>query len=66
VHRSLGALDRSGVPRLALYVTDPYGEVFAAWRTLAGDASPTAQEILDWLEFINRQCPECFPPEWAV
>lgn len=66
VHRSLGALDRSGVPRRAVYVTDRYGEVFAAWRTFAGDASPTAQEILDWLEFINRQCPECFPPEWPV
>lgn len=66
VHRSLGALDRRGLPRLAVYVTDRYGEVFAAWRTVAGDASPTAQEILGWLEFINRQCPECFPPEWPV
>ncbi len=66
VHRSLGALDRSGVPRLAVYVTDRYGEVFAAWHTVAGDASPTTQEILEWLEFINRQCPECFPPEWPV
>lgn len=66
VHRSLGAFDHSGLPRLAVYVTDRYGEVFAAWRTATGDASPTAQEILEWLEFVNRQCPECFPPEWPV
>lgn len=66
VHRSLGALDREGAPRLALYITDRYGEVFAAWRTALGEIAPSAQEILGWLEFINRQCPECFPPEWPA
>lgn len=66
VHRSLGALDSSGVPRLAVYVTDRWGEVFAVWSTVRGDAAPSAQEIVSWLEFINRQCPECFPPEWPA
>lgn len=66
VHRSLGALDPEGAPRLAVYVTDRYAEVFAAWRTLLGEAVPGAQEIVSWLEFINRQCPECFPPEWPA
>lgn len=64
VHRSFGALDNNNRPRLAVYVTDRYGEVFAAWRTVEGDVAPSAQDILDWLEFVNQQCPECFPPEW--
>jgi hypothetical protein len=21
---------------------------------------------LDWLEFVNSQCPECEPPEWPL
>lgn len=66
VHRSLGALDGNGSPRLAVYLTDRYAEVFTAWRTAYGDADPSPQEILEWLEFINRQCPECFPPEWPA
>jgi len=66
VHRSLGALDQRGAPRLAVYVTDRYAEVFAAFRTAQGDAAPSVQDIVGWLQFINRQCPECFPPEWPA
>lgn len=66
VHRSLGALDQGGAPCLAVYVTDRYAEVFAAWRAALGEAVPGAQKIVNWLEFINRQCPECFPPEWPA
>lgn len=66
VHRALGGLDGNGQPRLAVYVTDRYAEVFATWRTAQGDAAPRAEDILEWLEFINRQCPECFPPEWPA
>ncbi|HJS98996.1 MAG TPA: redoxin domain-containing protein [Terriglobales bacterium] len=66
VHRSFGALDRIGRPRRAVYVTDRYGEIFSAWRTVEGDVAPSPQDIVEWLEFVNRQCPECFPPEWPV
>jgi peroxiredoxin len=66
VHCSLGALNSSGGPCLAVYVTDRYGEVFAAWRTARGDAEPSPEDILEWLEFVNQQCPECFPPEWPA
>jgi peroxiredoxin len=66
VHRSLGALGQGGEPRLAVYITDRYAEVFAAFRTAQGDAAPSAQDILGWLQFINKQCPECFPPEWPA
>lgn len=66
LHRSLGALDSGGAPRLAVYVTDRWAEVFALWRTAHGDPVPGAQDIVAWLEFVNRQCPECFPPEWPA
>jgi hypothetical protein len=29
-------------------------------------ALPDAKEILDWLVFINVQCPECRVPEWPA
>ena len=31
-----------------------------------GSALPGAKEILDWLVFINIQCPECGVPEWPT
>jgi peroxiredoxin len=66
VHRQLGAADSEGRPAPALYITDRYGEVFAAYRSAAGQRLPRAGEILNWLSFINSQCPECDPPEWPL
>jgi peroxiredoxin len=66
VHREVGASDEEGHAAAAAYVTDRYGEIFATYRTRDGQALPTATEILNWLEFINSQCPECEPPEWPV
>jgi len=66
VHRQVGASDEQGHAAAALYVTDRYGEIFAIYRTRDGQALPTATEILNWLEFVNSQCPECEPPEWPV
>lgn len=66
IHRQLGAAQADGKPASAVYITDGYGEVFGAYRTARGQAMPTANEILDWLSFINRQCPECEPPEWPL
>ncbi len=65
VHSSLGAM-RNGAPAAALYVTDRFGEVFAAFRTAEGKALPDADDIVDWLGFVNRQCEECNPPEWPA
>jgi peroxiredoxin len=66
IHRLLGAQDRRGQPEMAVYVTDRFGEVFAAFRESEKQAMPSVQEILEWLEFVNSQCPECSPPEWPV
>ncbi len=65
IHTAMGAL-KDGAPAPALYVTDRFGEVFAAFRTAEGKALPDADEIVDWLGFVNRQCEECFPPEWPA
>jgi peroxiredoxin len=45
VHRQLGATDSEGRPAPALYITDRYGEVFAAYRSAAGQALPRAGEV---------------------
>ncbi len=62
VHRELGAADAS----TAVFVTDRWTEVFFASSAAEGSAGPEAQELLDWLTFVEHQCPECFPPEWRT
>lgn len=66
LHRELGAIDVQGRSCAALYIADRFTEVFAAFRTRDGQNLPTTGEILNWLEFMNHQCPECEPPEWPA
>ncbi len=66
VHRTLGAVTAHGEPAPALFVTDRFGEVFAAFHVGKGQSLPDADDILDWVAFVNRQCEECFPPEWPA
>ena len=66
VYRSLGALTPAGKLAPAVYITDRFGETFAAYRTADGQPVPSTDELLEWLRFINRQCPECFPSEWPA
>ena len=65
IHRALGAGDAAGRLGSAVFVTDRFREIFAAYLPGEGSGLPSAQEILDWLVFINIQCPECGVPEWA-
>jgi peroxiredoxin len=64
LHRALGATDNVQNPIPTIYVTDRFGEVFAAFQTVEIASLPSADEIIRWLEFIERQCEECSPPEW--
>jgi peroxiredoxin len=64
VHRSMGVEDQLGHLLPAVFVTDRFGEVFAAYKAGQGKSLPGVKEILGWIEFINRQCPECGPLEW--
>ena len=63
-HEMCGGLDSIGNPTAAVYVTDRFLEVFAAWRPTAGDRFPVIAEVLSWLQYIESQCPECSQPEW--
>ena len=66
IHRPAGAADKEGHPATAIYITDRYGEVFVVYRAAEGQAMPSSREIVEWLSFINSQCPECSSPEWPA
>jgi peroxiredoxin len=66
LHSSLGALASDGEAAWAFYITDRFGEVFAAYRAGAGRSVPTVEEMLEWLRFIGLQCPECGVSEWPA
>ncbi len=53
-----GAISNRGERRPALYITDRYGEIYYAAHGESGGTLPSAAEVLDWLRFINSQCPE--------
>lgn len=62
IHRRAGA-ERSAC---AVYVTDRFGEIFAAWRTAAGEPLPSPPEVTRYLRQIGLLCPECGFPEWPM
>jgi len=64
VHRSMGAGDQLEHLLPAVFVTDRFGEVFAAYKAGQAKSLPSVEEILGWIDFINSQCPECGPLEW--
>ena len=66
VHKSVGAVGAQAVPASALYITDRFLEVFAAWRTGTGDRLPDISDILSWLTYLESQCPECTQIEWPT
>lgn len=49
---------RNGMPVLSVFITDRYGELYS--QILAEDEQtvPGSDEVLDWLQFIEAQCPE--------
>jgi uncharacterized protein YcbX len=66
VHTSVGASGAQAVPAAALYITDRFLEVFAVWRTGAGDRLPDISEVLSWLTYLDSQYPECTQIEWPT
>ena len=66
VHNSVGASGAQAVPAAALYITDRFLEVFAAWRTGTGDRLPDISEVLSWLTYLDNQCSECTQIEWPA
>ena len=66
VHKLVGAVGAQAVPASALYITDRFLEVFAAWRTGIGDRLPDISDVLSWLTYLDSQCPECTQIEWPT
>ena len=64
LHRALGATDGQENPVPTIYITDRFGEVFAAFRSENPTSLAGMDEIIRWLEFIEQQCEECSPSEW--
>jgi peroxiredoxin len=66
LHRAIGAVEIGedhDEPVAAVCIADRYGDVYFA--QLCSDAAcSSAEDILDWLEFIEIQCPECGVSEW--
>lgn len=66
LHLRMGAADPAGRPAPAVLVTDRFREIFAAYLPGRGSPLPGANDVLEWLAFINIQCPECGVPEWPT
>jgi peroxiredoxin len=64
VYKSVGAFGALPTPAPALFVTDCFMEVHAAWRVGAGDSLPGVKEVLSWLAYLDSVCPECTQAEW--
>ncbi|HEX6965311.1 MAG TPA: hypothetical protein VF166_05900 [Gemmatimonadaceae bacterium] len=63
-HRCVGAVDADGKPAPAVFITDRFREIYHVFRPTDTDWPPSGRDILEWLVFMNIQCPECGAPEW--
>jgi peroxiredoxin len=57
VHRRFGAATNNGT-EAAVYITDRYGEIYAAYRTSDGTPLPDADSVLKSLAHLLAECPE--------
>ncbi len=48
--------ERLGIP--AVIVADRFGQVWAAWSGGASHALPGPDDVVEWLRFVEMQCPE--------
>lgn len=49
----------------SLIIADRWGEIWAAWQCGPDHQFPSQRDILQWLSFIEAQCPECTMIEWT-
>lgn len=50
---------QQGLALPSLIIADRWGDIWAAWLGGATHQFPSEQDILQWLSFIEIQCPEC-------
>ncbi|HJP84387.1 MAG TPA: redoxin domain-containing protein [Gemmatimonadaceae bacterium] len=66
LHRQVAAMDEAGRPVVAIFITDRYREIFAMARVDDEQWPSRGTQVIDWLTFVNIQCPECNTPEpWS-
>jgi hypothetical protein len=58
----VAAVAASGRPAATLYITDRFREIVAVLRPRSARWPTCAQDVLEWLTFVDVQCPECNPP----
>lgn len=63
LHHRVAAIGDADQPEVALYITDRYREIFAMFRLGDDDWPADGGKVIEWLTFINIQCPECTSPE---
>ncbi|MEJ2008097.1 MAG: redoxin domain-containing protein [Acidobacteriota bacterium] len=63
-HRLFDTLDADGTAIPAVFIADRFGEIYAEYSSKERQQLPQINEVLQWLFFINSQCPECGAPEW--
>lgn len=53
-----------GTVQAGIFVGDRYGELYM--QAIANHARelPQETEIREWVEYVDMQCAECFPPPW--
>jgi peroxiredoxin len=56
---------QQGLAPPSLIIADRWGEIWAAWPGGTTHQFPSEQDILQWLSFIEAQCPECTMIEWT-
>ncbi len=56
---------QQGLAPPSLIIADRWGEIWAAWLGGTNHQFPSEQDILQWLSFIEAQCPECTMIEWT-
>jgi hypothetical protein len=49
----------SGVPRPGIVVADRWGEIHHVAGGETVDDLPSPHELIEWLRYVQHQCPEC-------
>ena len=55
---------QQGFDTPSLIIADRWGEIWAVWVGGTDHRLPSGQDLLQWLHFIEAQCPECTIVEW--
>jgi len=53
-----------GAPVASLFILDRFGQVYSQSLVQKESQLPSQQEVLDTLQFVEIQCPECGVAEW--